>query len=748
MQAFIAKIAACLVAAATAGHAAPTTTTNVQGAQLVAPMVAQTIVGMDMEQPILNARQVVLEGLLSNAQQQVAANPQAVAQQPTLGALVNAYAAHAQLVAANTAAGAAPAAAAAASTETQAAAEALLASVVTHYATAPDAHQQVQQLRQSNAAFAAAADAAAARREEECDMVSNIYRGQYGKISEATKACLCDDSGASDYVVCRAMMAADLNTQTIQTMQSTATDKRMQRVAMGHPAGMNVTMADPSQSMVNNTWQPKYMEQQAQLSTPSLLQPQQSRRQAEQEPKGPTAFDPTSGEFSATACVGEVVEVCVKGELAVPIFETVKSAAGDYVVNQVTKGQTSSSSSLADFLANNAKGLAEDSKLELDISLCLGLPGLTEVLNEVGISLCIDLLRADLFFLQGPTGQLTTGLDLLIVNLSAWYKYKFANGSPVCPQDFSMDIMNQMCPNPDLYQTVIDNFVDEDFCNLQGGQGIFGATITLDLFFWSRQWTFAETPEPRDAPVCVDGKPENPGTEGLFASKVCPAAAKAYLAANGDVLAAAQDSCGGQAPDSDCVLAFARQHWLTNGRNEYRHGNAARAWPGQECIDQTLLCWEAQQQFWQDNMDVADSDVYGPDVYDPSMPGMYTYLGQESHNLTISRRGAWDYFQANKASNTSLLWRGDLCSKADINYSRRVWDPNAWQLASDIDAKVYVQRYPDLKFVPERWNNMHKADGSIDITNVMKDWVIMGAAEGRYWGNATTICWYNPNMCE
>ena len=744
MQGFLYKIAACLVAAASATQAAPSLSAPISagaGAQLAFPDVAAHMTaGMNLPQPVTDARQAILEGLLTSAHQQVAANPQTATAQPTLGALVGAHIAYAQLVQQAQASGVQPNNAAAPGTAgvdpsaQQAAAKALMDSVVAHYATAPDAQQQIESLMQTNSQFAAAATTAAAGRDDECDMLTSIYKGQFGKISEATKECMCNLQ--TPYVLCRAMMANDLNTETIKTMQSTITDKRMERIAKGHPGGMNVPMASANQSMVDKAWQPSYVQQQQSgASSPSLL----SRRQAEESNKGPAIFDPTSGKFSAEVCAGEIVEVCVRGELDVPIFDTVKSAAGNYLVNQISNGNTQSSDSLATFLASDTlKGLAEDTKAELDISICLGLPGLTEVLNEVGISLCIDLLRADLFFLQGPTGQLSTGLDLLIVNLSAWYKYKFANGSPVCPQDLNKDMFGDICPNEDLYQKILANFVDEDFCNLEAGQGIFGAEITLDLFFYSTTWQFGDMPPTRDPILCVGGQPEDPGFVSFFDTKVCGAAEEAYLAANGDVKSNLEaNACSDPNQNvTQCLENGARGHWLASGRNEYyRQGAASRRWPGEKCIDQTIFCWEAQVQFWADNMDVADDMMYGPDLNDASILGMYTNKGY-THNSTVPRDGAWQYFQANKANNDKLLWRGDLCDAALVAQNKQYgngFDP----IIDDASARAYLARYPDIMvdgadrktFFWDSHNNR-----PVSPQAVAADYWKYGREEGRLWG--------------
>lgn len=725
-MAILGKAAACLLAA-TAAQAAPAAVIApaFATAQLAIPSVSANMAGMDLAQPAMDARQAILEGLLTGAQQQVAANSQMVAAIPTLSALIDAHTAYAQLVSAPQAAPAA---------QVSAAAKDLMDSVIMHYATAVNGQQQIEQLMQTDASFAAAANVAAARRDDECDMVSNYYTAQYGKISQATKACLCDASGRIPYVYCRALLAADLNTDTIKNMKSTITERRMERIASGHPGGMNVPMGDPARNLaVNNTWQPASASAPA-AAAPSLL----SRRD--------TGFDPLAGEFSAGVCVGEVVELCVTAKATCPIFEAAKNAAGQFVVNELTSGSTTASTTLVDFLSKDLKTLAEG-KLELDISICLGLPGLTEVLNDVGISLCLTLLQADLFYLQGPTGQLSTGLDLLIVNFSAWYKYKFANASPVCPQDQTFDMMGDICPKPTLWTNILNEFADEDFCNMEGGQGIYGATITLDLLFYTRQWNFGDMPEPRDSPVCIDGKAASPGVLGFLDNQVCPAATHAYLMANPDVLVAAKAQCGMAGADDStaiadpCVSNQAREQWLQQGRIDFERGNTNRQWPGRLCIDQTLFCWEAQAQFWRDNMDVVDSDMYGPDMVDPTIPGGFSSYGYSRlwHNVTTPRDGAWQYFLANNASNLNLLWRGDLCDPAGVYLNTVLCSSGSYSCNPVVDlahAQAYVNRYPDLTATfsaNDRRVFMFNSDGSVNIEGVHADWFKYGQAEGRVW---------------
>ena len=184
-------------------------------------------------------------------------HPQALASHPTLSVLMDAHAAFVQPAAAGT--GSAPASA-----------TNVFAAMVQHYATAPDGLQQVQALIQNDSNFAAADEAAASKREDECDMLSNYYTAQFGKVSKAAKDCMCSDlpllngvavQGNIPYTYCRMLLANDLHTDTIKNMESTVSDKRMQRIANGHPGGMNVSLGDPATNVnTTSTWQPKWME--------------------------------------------------------------------------------------------------------------------------------------------------------------------------------------------------------------------------------------------------------------------------------------------------------------------------------------------------------------------------------------------------------------------------------------------------------------------------------------------------------
>ena len=745
MQALIAKIAACLVAAAASGvHAAPIATAAAQPEQpLPIPSLAGTIVGVDPT--VIAARQAIFEGLLANAQQQPA--------------VADAHTAYATLATAATPAD---------PSEVATAAESLMASVLAHYATAPDADQQVQQLRQSNAQFAAAAAQAEAKREEECDMLTSFFNAQYGKVSQATKDCICDNT--KDYVVCRSKLANDLNTQTIQTMQSTITDKRMQRIAYGHPGAMNVPMADPAKTVaVNNTWQPDWMRNGSNANVnaaaaPSLL----SRRQATAE------LDPSKGEFTAGGCIPVAeelpIELCVTTTASVPAFSAAQDAGGNVVVSQLNTDGSSKSTALFDFLAETAKGTVEDSKIELDISLCMGIPGLSEVLNDVGISLCLDLFRTDMFFLQGPVSKVSVGLDLAIVSFAAWYKYKYANGAPLCPQDFSYETMQHMCQNRQVFDAVVSSFQDEDFCNLDAGQGIFGATVTLDLFLYQKSWDFGQTPEPREAPKCnEDSTPMMPGFQpGKFDGLDCADSRVAYLQANNDVLQNwAKPQCyntnNGQDPSkiSDayalkdpCVQVQARNHWMTNGKSE------GRQWPGRACYREDVFCWAAQEEFWGRNPDAADSDMYGPDqvlysTYGGVWDGNTYYVNNgTSHNATAPRDGAWRYFLANQANNPQLIWRGDLCNLDDFNANKAFTAGGEYGSATapTIDL-AHAQAYfthngvaatvgtgagqPSLMhFTEERYSQFFDSSYQLIPQNVYQDWYQFGKYEGLWWPNS------------
>lgn len=82
---------------------------------------------------------------------------------------------------------------------------------------------------------------------------------------------------------------------------------------------------------------------------------------------------------------------------------------------------------------------------EFTVSLCLGVPGLSDLLAKVGIGLCADLMSIGFFPIQGPTVQFSMGLSLFVVGLHGWMKIKTANSSPLCPQDWNPNWLNSAC---------------------------------------------------------------------------------------------------------------------------------------------------------------------------------------------------------------------------------------------------------------------------------------------------------------
>lgn len=285
--------------------------------------------------------------------------------------------------------------------------------------------------------------------------------------------------------------------------------------------------------------------------------------------------------------------------------------------------------------------------------------------------------------------------------------------------------MNQMCANPTLYDSIVENFADTDYCNFDVGQGIFGVAVTLDLFFFSYMWNFGEPIPVRDYPTCVNGHPQLPGEQSIFNKQVCPEAADYYLQDKG-INDYCTGSCGGSNYQyDDCRRKCARGHW-----EQYYAGvpksqiPANRVWQGRLCFHEDRFCYAAQNQYWVDYMDVADSDVYGPDMTSP----VNSYLGK-SHNAT--------HFNAAKASgDTDYIWRGDLCRVGRLPLHP---DPRFGFSLGNLAAQAvdYVQRNPDLAFVPERSASFYDAKGNVITNNVISDYVSFGFVEGR---SSTRIC--------
>lgn len=213
-------------------------------------------------------------------------------------------------------------------------------------------------------------------------------------------------------------------------------------------------------------------------------------------------------------------------------------------------------------------------------------------------------------------------------------------------------------------------------------------------------------------------------TIGFLDTLDCPAADIAYLEANNDVLQTAKSTFGFQGSDADAlndprIQNTARQHWLNFGRNQRRN------WPGRKCIDETFFCWSAQQQYWADVPEAANSDQYGPDLLDPRIPGGATYLGQ-GHSSTVPRNGAWLHFQQNKDTNSALYWRGDLCAKYQYYHS------GSWY-ECDKSARDYVLNSPDIL---ARGSYRGRAIGdpngsSFNAKAAINDYMNYGQAEGR-----------------
>lgn len=112
-----------------------------------------------------------------------------------------------------------------------------------------------------------------------------------------------------------------------------------------------------------------------------------------------------NGVIGGSVCVGEVIQICTKATQTVPVFNTLKGTGvkeGLLLLEQCVEGQYGSvtqdlTPAFIQQAASMPAGLVANTKAEFAIQICLGITGLTEVLNTLGISLCLDLITADLW---------------------------------------------------------------------------------------------------------------------------------------------------------------------------------------------------------------------------------------------------------------------------------------------------------------------------------------------------------------
>lgn len=216
--------------------------------------------------------------------------------------------------------------------------------------------------------------------------------------------------------------------------------------------------------------------------------------------RGLVPYNPLTGELGVEACLGEPpILMCLKGGGVLPSFKSLAQATSEGTETVVEKcfGGECKRDTFETFL-EKLGNQATDASLYVGVSVCMGAPGLTETLNKFGISLCWNLLQLDLYPLQGPVGQLTVGVQLFVVHLSAWGKLKMSNNSPVCLQDMSAETLDAMCKrHPNTYGHLAKVWGGSDFCNMNKGDGILGATVKVDLWFYSKSWNFGQKPRPR-----------------------------------------------------------------------------------------------------------------------------------------------------------------------------------------------------------------------------------------------------------
>eukprot|EP00128_Syssomonas_multiformis_P014761 Colp12_sorted_trinity150504_noHs@135 len=578
----------------------------------------------------------------------------------------------------------------------------------------------------SDQGFMAADQFLGSNRSQECQDLKTYMSGPMGQISKATKDCMCNFTEVYSY--CRMLLAHDMDSTT-QTVQSSAKPSDIARIASNITAKMNTNATFD----VNNRWQP-----------PAYRNGSIGLRE-----NGFQGYNPATGEFFAQGCVGEILEVCIKGGGVLPIFKTAvqTTTQGDeLVITQCTSGQCTGDYTASAFLSAFGNNIA-NAGVEVGVSICLGIPGLVEVLNEFGISLCLNLLTLDLYPLQGPVGQVSAGLSLFVVKLNAFGKIKMANGSPLCPQDFNPSEIAYMCQHQDVLREFVNAFGSNDFCNMNPGQVLVGVSVTVDLWIWSKTWTWQYNPSPKPTPSCggsagptpddVSGQP--PIRNSYYGQFDCYEARAAYLRLNPDVAA---NSVYGS-------LVGARNHFNDYGRNE------GRVWPGHLCLHQKLTCFAAQLKYWADNTDVETNSVYG----------------EHSVDSNGNRLGAWRHWNDwGQFRDTAFVraWHGEIClwsdslicdvadaqyliaypdvaensfygarphqhyldhGKGELRYYNSALCLPSYEKQCDSAAENYLQQYPDVA-----------ADGYYGTRQTaFKHYQEHGKAEGRWWlGNLCT----------
>ena len=386
---------------------------------------------------------------------------------------------------------------------TEEAAHTVFASVLAYVGT-PEGSQWVQQLAATDANFQAADAALSVNRTTECETLQQAYTMQGSQIDPSARDCVCDDTLSYSY--CRMLLANSMHVAT-QDTQSTTTAESLAQFASGFKNGGAIEYGNTPST---NPWQPLTN---SGNSNPSLL----SRRRQPSlltsssvlsnnmtgTPNAAATTGTNGWQITAGTCIGEVVELCVKGTGgSIPAYIGAVLPDGTVTAQKCDNG-CDQPVPMAQFY-NEAVQEVDQSSLELDVSVCLGIPGLTEVLNKLGISLCIDLLKADYFSLMGPATKISTGLDLWLVKFGAWGLVKDAQSSSslVCPQDFGAQLAEYMCKNPQLYNQYISEFAAANFCHLQQGQSMAGGSVTLDLLFWQKRWDFQQQVPNRAMPQC------------------------------------------------------------------------------------------------------------------------------------------------------------------------------------------------------------------------------------------------------
>jgi hypothetical protein len=246
-------------------------------------------------------------------------------------------------------------------------------SAVLEYAGTDAGKRMFKKLKSTDTHFRQAEVQLSKNRDRECRQLTLLKT-----FSDAATSCMCDPHEIYSY--CRMLVAHEANQMSQSSVTSTASDPKIDQQKDHSVADIQHFELD----IENNTMAASV--NRSESKTTSKLLP---------------FFDRETGTYMTNACIGQGIQLCVRRGAVGPTTEMLISG-GRYIIEHCTqtgKLNCTNFDPLALIQTSSADKLM-NMRLELDVSLCLGITGMQKLLRRFGLGSCYDLLSLKAYVLD------------------------------------------------------------------------------------------------------------------------------------------------------------------------------------------------------------------------------------------------------------------------------------------------------------------------------------------------------------